>query len=214
MEDAEIIKEFVIESNENLERLDREMVDLESRPDDADLLASVFRTVHTIKGTCGFLGFGTLEKITHHAENILSQLRAAERKLTPALVSLILDTVDAVRTEMRSIEANSKESGAMYTDLVSRQEAAVNIEAVPTPVETEAAEAPAVAPDSPGSGEVAKQGQPSDSPLSDSTIRVDVSLLNKLMNLVGELVLVRNQILQFNAGRDDSVLNATTRNST
>ena len=57
MEDAEIIKEFVIESSENLERLDREMVDLESRPDDAELLASVFRTVHTIKGTCGFLGF-------------------------------------------------------------------------------------------------------------------------------------------------------------
>ncbi|MGA2716018.1 MAG: Hpt domain-containing protein [Bryobacteraceae bacterium] len=97
MEDTEIIKEFVIESSENLERLDREMVGLESRPDDADLLASVFRTVHTIKGTCGFLGFGTLEKITHHVENILAQLRSGERKLTPELVSLILDTVDAVR---------------------------------------------------------------------------------------------------------------------
>src|SRR4051794_29286986 len=103
MNDPEILKEFVIESTENLERLDREMVELETHPDDTDLLASVFRTVHTIKGTCGFLGFVALEKITHHAENILSQLRNAERKLTPELVSLILDTVDAVRTELRSI---------------------------------------------------------------------------------------------------------------
>ena len=209
MEDTEIIKEFVIESGENLERLDREMVDLESRPDDADLLGSVFRTVHTIKGTCGFLSFGTLEKITHHAENILCQLRAGERKLTPPLVSLILDTVDAVRTELRSIEATSKESGAMYTDLLSRQEAAANLEAAP--VETEAPSAVSTVLENPAEGEAAKQSALSDSPLSDSTIRVDVSLLNKLMNLVGELVLVRNQILQFNAGHDDSVMNATSQ---
>lgn len=202
MEDAEIIKEFVIESSENLERLDREMVDLEKRPADADLLASVFRTVHTIKGTCGFLGFGTLEKITHRVENILSQLRAGERKLTPQLVSLTLDTVDAVRTELRSIETTAKESGAMYTDLLNRQEEAANLAEIPPAEEPDAA---AVVLE-PGEDEVSKQG-----PLLDSTIRVDVSLLNKLMNLVGELVLVRNQILQFNAGRDDSVMNATSQ---
>ena len=56
MEDQEIIQEFLIESSENLTRLDNELVELERRPRDADLLASIFRTVHTIKGTCGFLG--------------------------------------------------------------------------------------------------------------------------------------------------------------
>ena len=66
MEDREIVTEFLIESSENLSRLDREMVELEKRPDDAGLLASAFRTIHTIKGTCGFLGFTALEAITHH----------------------------------------------------------------------------------------------------------------------------------------------------
>src|SRR6202011_4288143 len=94
MEDLDIIKEFIIESSENLSRLDREMVELEKRPTDTDLLASIFRTIHTIKGTCGFLGFSVLERITHHAENILSQVRNAERPLTAELVSLILETVD------------------------------------------------------------------------------------------------------------------------
>src|SRR5271168_4054047 len=108
MEDLELIKEFVIESTENLTRLDREMVELEQRPGDAPLLASIFRTIHTIKGTCGFLGFSTLERITHHAENILSQVRNGDRELTPELVSLTLETVDAVKAELLSIEATSR----------------------------------------------------------------------------------------------------------
>ena len=95
LEDDEIIREFLIESNENLNRLDIEIVDLERNPT-ADRLASIFRTIHTIKGTCGFLGFQVLEGITHHAENILSQLRARQRQVNSNLVSLILDSVDAV----------------------------------------------------------------------------------------------------------------------
>src|ERR1039458_10048469 len=68
------------------------------RPQDPQLLASIFRTIHTIKGTCGFLGFATLEGVTHLAENILSQLRDGKRQLTPELVTLILETVDVVKT--------------------------------------------------------------------------------------------------------------------
>ena len=79
MEDLEIIKEFVIESTENLSRLDREMVELEQSPGDAELLASIFRTIHTVKGTCGFLDFKVLERITHQAESILCQVREASR---------------------------------------------------------------------------------------------------------------------------------------
>ena len=80
MED-EIIREFLVESYENLARLDQEMVELEKRPDDQELLASIFRTIHTIKGTCGFLGFETLGGITHLAENILSEIRSGGRLL-------------------------------------------------------------------------------------------------------------------------------------
>src|ERR1700733_5616114 len=67
--DIDSIKEFLIESAESLGRLDREMVELERRPEDTKLLASIFRTIHTMKGMCGFLGYRTIERVTHHAEN-------------------------------------------------------------------------------------------------------------------------------------------------
>src|SRR5262249_5383985 len=120
----EIIKDFLIESNENLARLDLEMVELEKRPKDATLLASIFRTIHTIKGTCGFLGFSVLERITHVGENILSQVRNGERELSPGLVSLILAMVDAVKVELRAIEASGSESGNLHEGLLGRLQTA------------------------------------------------------------------------------------------
>lgn len=231
MEDLDIIKEFVIESSENLSRLDREMVELEQRPGDAVLLASIFRTIHTIKGTCGFLGFTVLERITHHAENILGQVRNGERDLTPELVSLILETVDAIKTELTGIEATSRESGELYTDLVRRQELAVSEiprknsvapePSIPAPVclneeeqseaKQSACELEQSAVNQRASGESDAQGLHKNPSVADSTIRVDVGLLDKLMNLVGELVLARNQVLQFNARNEDASLNATSQ---
>src|SRR5260221_5109398 len=124
MEDIEIVKEFLIESSENIARLDQEMVELEQKPKDAVLLASIFRTIHTLKGTCGFLGFGVIEGITHYAETILSQLREGRRDLTPELVSLVLETVDAVKLELAAIQQTSEESGERYLDLKLRLEQA------------------------------------------------------------------------------------------
>src|ERR1017187_9489018 len=72
MQDQDVIREFLVESYENLSRLDQEVVELEKHPKDAALLASIFRTIHTIKGTCGFLAFSILESITHQAESLLS----------------------------------------------------------------------------------------------------------------------------------------------
>src|ERR1017187_9619147 len=124
MDDQDVIREFLIESNESLARLDQEMVELEKRPQDPQLLASIFRTIHTIKGTCGFLGFTTLEGVTHLAENILSQLRDGKRQLTPELVTLILETVDVVKTVLVAIEANGIEGTETYEDLPKRLHAA------------------------------------------------------------------------------------------
>jgi two-component system chemotaxis sensor kinase CheA len=109
LEDQETIREFLVESHENLSRLDQELVELEKHPKDANLLASIFRTIHTIKGACGFLAFSTLEGITHQAESLLSQLREGQRELTPAMVSLILETVDATRKVLASIETSGRE---------------------------------------------------------------------------------------------------------
>jgi len=229
MEDLDIIKEFVIESAENLGRLDREMVELEQRPADSVLLASIFRTIHTIKGTCGFLGFSVLERITHQAENILSQVRNGERDLTQELVSLILETVDAIKAELTSIESTSRESGAAYDDLVNRQkEAAIAVlpanstakQTVLTPVAA-ASELPSdeaepadqlVASTQTVRPASSDAGMPATNlSVAASTIRVDVGQLDKLMNLVGELVLARNQILQFTAINEDVGLNSTSQ---
>ena len=207
MNDSEVIREFLIESTENLGRLDQEIVQLEQSPRDAQLLASVFRTMHTIKGTGGMLGFNAVEKLAHLAENLLSEVRNGERDLTPALVSLVLRTVDAVKAELVAIEAGGKESGVSHAALQEELRLACETRAA-APAKRdqgergEAAPAPAVADDGAGSQKNVSE---------DSTIRVDVGLLDRLMNLVGELVLARNQILQFNATREDSSFNTSAQ---
>ncbi len=219
MEDNELTKEFLIESSENLSRLDQEMVQLEQRPKDATLLASIFRTIHTLKGTCGFLNFSTIEAITHHAETILGQVRNGERELSKELVSIILESVDAVKRELAAIERTNLESGTKYEDLVSRlgeaarrtgAVAAVRVDTdTAAPVQETGAVAESQAAAKATEGDVSPPGKgPS---VSDSTIRVDVGLLDKLMNLVGELVLARNQVLQFTSRLEDASLNATSQ---
>jgi two-component system, chemotaxis family, sensor kinase CheA len=196
-QDQDVIREFLVESYENLTSLDRELVELEKHPNDAKLLASIFRTIHTIKGTCGFLGFSTLERIAHQAENLLSQLRDGHRALKPPLVSLILETVDATRKVLASIEAGGGEGPELFDDLIGRLRAAQT---------TDGARA-ADLPDAPQPEEEAAKS----SAVADANIRVGVGLLDKLMDLVGELVLTRNQILQFNTEREDAALNATSQ---
>jgi len=208
-EQQDIIREFLIESNENLNRLDQDMVQLEQRPGDKELLGSVFRTIHTIKGTCGFLGFKVLERITHHAESLLSQLRSGERQLSNLLVELILETVDAARKILVAIEATEAEGPDEYPDLVRRLESTC-AGAAPASVAPEEPRADAAA-EAPGPPDPARLETEKTSAAADSAIRVDVGLLDKLMNLVGELVLARNQVLQFNTQKEDGALNATSQ---
>ena len=130
-EDRETIREFLVESYENLSQLEQNLVALEQRPKDAALLGSIFRTFHTIKGACGFLAFSTLEKIAHQAENLLSQLRDGLRELTPELVSLILQTLDASRKVLASIETNGNEGELQFEDLIEQLRLAAQINPVP-----------------------------------------------------------------------------------
>ena len=273
-ETQEIIKEFLIESNENLARLDQEFVELEQRPNDQNLLSSIFRTIHTIKGTCGFLGFGILEAITHRAENMLSQLREGQRRLTPGLTTLLLETVDIVKNILAEIETSGAEGSETYDELCNRLQAACDGQEPEEPTVREASlgdrsedqvdpseptrdaagQTPA---DEPFQGEQQEPtsqdvGEPSEpvttaaesaageapneasqldetpapkeavasarkapvetrSSVADSTIRVPVGVLDKLMNLVGELVLARNQVLQHTTTQEDAGLTATSQ---
>jgi two-component system chemotaxis sensor kinase CheA len=218
MQDQDVIREFLVESHENLSRLDQELVELEKRPKDAQLLASIFRTIHTIKGTCGFLAFSTLERITHQAESLLSQLRDGKRKLTPSLISLILDTVDATRKVLASIEANGEEGPERFEGIAERLRIAAQMppdaDSEPDSGLTPASRADRddeTAPPEIGEGAKSEETGLKSSAVADANIRVGVGLLDKSMDLVGELVLTRNQILQFNTEREDAALNATSQ---
>jgi two-component system, chemotaxis family, sensor kinase CheA len=224
MQDQDVIREFLVESYENLSHLDQELVELEKRPKDAALLASIFRTIHTIKGTCGFLAFSTLERVTHQAESILSQLRDGQRELNPSLVSLILETVDATRKVLASIEVCGEEGPEHFEELTERLRAAAQSKPVPvalpgTPKQPRRDPTPVPLtehPEDDRTPEHSEANKPEDdiaksSAVADANIRVGVGLLDKLMDLVGELVLTRNQILQYNTEREDAALNATSQ---
>lgn len=226
----EIIKDFVLESREGLERVDQHLVVLERDPEDREALRAIFRTLHSIKGTCGFLGFRKLETLSHVAENLLGRLRDGHLLLTPERISALLELVDAARRGLIAIEESHAEGDEDFADVIQKlgelggghtadaepasarsqpplgEAMTAQVELPPQvepPARTPAAPSP-VAPPAP-------LPQAQQQPLSatgtttaalDDTIRVDVALLDEVMNLVGELVLVRNQLLLV-AGRDE-----------
>ncbi len=104
---AEIFESFLVETKEILEKLDIDLVQLESTPEDADLLNEIFRSFHTIKGTSGFLGLEKLQKLTHHLEDILNKLRKGEAKVNSNIMDGILDSFDALN-ELLSVVENEK----------------------------------------------------------------------------------------------------------
>ncbi|QHT56905.1 chemotaxis protein CheA [Cellulomonas sp. H30R-01] len=118
MEDIdEIVREFLVESYENLDQLDRDLVELEENPGDRPLLSSVFRTIHTIKGTSGFLAFSRLERVTHAGENLLVELRDGRRQMDQVTTDVLLRTVDTVRLLLDAIERTGGE-GDVDVDVV------------------------------------------------------------------------------------------------
>ena len=236
----EIIKEFLVESGENLDQLDQDFIELEKNPTSKELLSRIFRAIHTVKGTSGVLGFPKLESVAHVGENLLSMLRDGEMKLDPELISGLLAMVDAIREMLRQIEVSAGEGDRDYSVLVQRLSALKSKRAdqvaeqgapklgqilVDAGAVQKEQVARAVALQEDGDprrlGEIlidsgavkprevldALQVQSESTPgLSSSNLRVDVNLLDKLMNLVGELVLARNQVLQFTAGQQDTAL--------
>lgn len=265
----EAIKEFLVESHENLEQLDTDFVVLEHDPGDVKVLGSIFRTVHTIKGSAGLLGYQKLQALAHAGESLLSRLRDGALILTPDMTSTLLGMVDAVRQMLRSIdsaghdgeydfaeliemlgqlrqhptpapaaagtmerpsqvqqgtlaETNMFDSGEI-SDLSLREGSSeLDIELNPTGdarLSQPGASAPprgpkpssrtalispkeSATPRETGtrSGVISAPTAPAPTPvagaIAESTVRIDVGLLDRLMALVSELVLARNQILQ------------------
>ncbi len=120
----DLLSEFLTETNENLSVLDVELVHLEQRPDDINLLSNIFRLVHTIKGTCGFLGLPRLEAVAHASENVLGKFRDRELDVTPSAVTLILESLDRIKFIMGALEETEAEPPGDDADLIERLEQA------------------------------------------------------------------------------------------
>jgi two-component system, chemotaxis family, sensor kinase CheA len=117
--DDEIVAEFLVESHENLDQLDTDLLALEQDPTSRDLLGSIFRTIHTIKGTSGFLAFHRLETLTHVGENLLSRLRDGRIALNEERANALLSMVDAVRGLLAEIERNGREGEGDHSELAA-----------------------------------------------------------------------------------------------
>src|ERR1700676_5155085 len=107
-----IVKEFLLESNENLDRLDRDLIELEKDPTSQPMLAEIFRTIHSIKGATGFLGFAKLGEVTHAGESLLSRLRDGALILNPEITSGLLSLLDATRHMLSEIGETGEEGNA------------------------------------------------------------------------------------------------------
>src|SRR5271166_4362274 len=105
----ELTREFLIESQEGLDRMERCLTDLEERPQDAELLGEIFRSVHTIKGTTGFLGFKRLEKLAHAGENLLGLLRDGKQVADCTVITALLELLDGLRSILKNIESDDAE---------------------------------------------------------------------------------------------------------
>src|SRR5271155_190878 len=105
----ELTREVLIESQEGLDRMERCLTDLEERPQDTELLGEIFRSVHTIKGTTGFLGFKRLERLAHAGENLLGLLRDGKLSANQPIITGLLQLLDALRGVLRVIETHNHE---------------------------------------------------------------------------------------------------------
>src|SRR5580698_7661253 len=118
----ELTREFLIESQEGLDRMERCLTELEERPEDAGLIGDIFRSVHTIKGTTGFLGFKRLEKLAHAGENLLGMLREGKLTANGPITTGLLQLMDGLRSILKTIEVEDAEGSGEDKVLIERLE--------------------------------------------------------------------------------------------
>ena len=212
----DILKEFLAETTDQLDSVGAQLVQFEQDPADSRIIASIFRLVHTIKGTCGFLGLPRLANIAHSAETLLGRLRDGAEP-TRDRVSLILSAIDRIRLIIAELEKSALEPEGSDNDIVAAIEVEVGGEEesdfvgdgvepmliAETPAPGNPRDEAAIA----ASGAVEKPGEshpaPSPGGQGNATIRVAVGALERIMALVSELVLTRNQLLEITRHSDD-----------
>jgi two-component system chemotaxis sensor kinase CheA len=227
----DLLREFVTETNESLDVVDVELVRFEQDPNNAKILDNVFRLVHTIKGTCGFLGLPRLEALAHAAEALIGKFRDGW-PATAEAVTVILATIDRIKAILDSLEREQREPEGADEDLIGELERMVECIG-PTP-ETDRAVGTltpqalerllrpdedslddlerafrATAVEAPVAEPASAAGKDDDNGKSGGqSIRVTVDTLEHLMTMVSELVLTRNQLLEIARRHEDSEFKA------
>ncbi|MBZ6378335.1 hypothetical protein B5C34_00370 [Pacificimonas flava] len=193
----DLIQEFVSETEENLQAVDDDLLKFERNPQDAGLLDEIFRLVHTVKGSCGFVGLPRLEALAHAAETLLGNLRDGKLTVTPGAVTAILDTVERIRQLTSALARTGEEPEGRDADLIAKLEVLSGNRGPETGPEDREITATGPTPETLIGGtsaeDTAAERGGTGSPQS---IRVSVELLEELMTSVSELVLTRNQLLQ------------------
>src|SRR5262249_20321983 len=190
----ELLRDFLTETHESIDVVDVELVRFEQEPNNAQILSRIFRLVHTIKGTCGFLSLPRLERLTHAAETLIGNFRDGA-PVTSGSVSLILATIDRIKYLLDELERNQAEQAGDDRDLIEQLErAAAQVSGVvaagpkasaaasPTPTATDSKPAPA-------KSDGSTRPSDADSRVARKSIRVHVDTLEQLMTMVSELVL-------------------------
>ncbi len=208
----EIVDSFIVETKEILEKLDLNLIELENRPDDAELLNEIFRSFHTIKGTSGFIGLDKLTKVTHRCEDILNKLRKGEALLSTDLMDGILASYDKIKELLVSIETELCENVSVDETVEMLNKLIDKLENKNSNEDSTDKNVPEIADEKQKeianeNVSVAAEKKPEDKDVtknivnkkSDNTIRVDVERLDELLNIASELVLGRNRLAQVNS---------------
>jgi len=224
----DLLREFVTETNESLEVVDVELVRFEQDPNNAKILDNIFRLVHTIKGTCGFLNLPRLEALAHAAETLMGRFRDGAPATNDA-VTLILATIDRIKGILESLERTQREPDGADDDLIADLQRMVEratsqpsvgtlapqvLERPLRPGENSLDELERAFRETPVDPPLSKpvKPEPAEAPAKDDdggkntnqSIRVTVDTLEQLMTMVSELVLTRNQLLEIVRRHDDS----------
>ncbi len=249
-QDDDILKEFVIESAEHLAGVESQLLEIEEGGADInhDLVNTVFRAIHSVKGAAGFLGLVKINELAHNLENVLNLIRNQELVPTHAVIDRLLRAADLLRTMIDDVESSNgcdvtvqveelkqilsgnfeddKESQAVATSIVEVAQTVTSaiaghvsspIPSVPTPIADHKLDQPKPQSAPPGPQPDGDRREVASSPTEqksgarapESNVRVNVSVLDRLMNLAGELVLGRNQLLQsINSHSDHDHLSA------
>lgn len=209
----EIIDDFLVEADELINSLDVNLVELESKPKDIELLNNIFRAAHTIKGTSSFLGFDQVTTLTHKMEDILNKLRKSELNVTAEIMDLLLESLDILKVLIENVKEKNNEEidltkilGALNASLgVTPDESTPAKEAEQNNLSDSQTDEKITVEDVVGeindSNDASSPSKKMDAitkkkPAKDQTIRVDVQRLDSLMNMMGELVLGRNSMVQ------------------